>query len=67
MAQMAARVWPAQPLMVAAVTARMAKHQQLNFAPAMAARHPQAVAVGTLGVTGTDMIKADGASLVYHH
>ena len=64
MAQMAARVWPSQPGMVAAVTGTNGKTSTTEFLRQLWTRATwQAVAVGTLGVTGTDMIKANGAML----
>ncbi|MDC3234437.1 UDP-N-acetylmuramoyl-L-alanyl-D-glutamate--2,6-diaminopimelate ligase [Candidatus Puniceispirillum sp.] len=64
MAQMAARVWPSQPGMIAAVTGTNGKTSTTEFLRQLWRRATwQAVAVGTLGVTGTDMIKADGAIL----
>ena len=64
MAQMAARVWPSQPGMVAAVTGTNGKTSTTEFLRQLWRRATwQAVAVGTLGVTGTDVIKADGAIL----
>ncbi len=64
MAQMAARVWPSQPGMVAAVTGTNGKTSTTEFLRQLWQRATwQAVAVGTLGITGTDMIKADGAIL----
>ncbi len=64
MAQMAARVWPSQPGIVAAVTGTNGKTSTTEFLRQLWQRATwQAVAVGTLGVTGTDMIKADGAIL----
>ena len=64
MAQMAARVWPSQPGMVAAVTGTNGKTSTTEFLRQLWQRATwQAVAIGTLGVTGTDMIKADGAIL----
>ena len=64
MSQMAARVWPSQPGMVAAVTGTNGKTSTTEFLRQLWQRATwQAVAVGTLGVTGTDMIKADGAIL----
>ena len=64
MAQMAARFWPSQPGMVAAVTGTNGKTSTTEFLRQLWQRATwQAVAVGTLGVTGTDMIKSDGAIL----
>ena len=60
MAQMAARVWPSQPGMVAAVTGTNGKTSTTEFLRQLWQRATwQAVAIGTLGVTGIDMIKAD--------
>jgi len=64
MAKMAARVWPSQPGVVAAVTGTNGKTSTTEFLRQLWQRATwQAVAVGTLGVTGTDMIKSGGAIL----
>ena len=64
MAKMAARFWPSQPGMVAAVTGTNGKTSTTEFLRQLWQRATwQAVAIGTLGVTGTDMIKANGAIL----
>ena len=61
MAQMAARLWPSQPGIVAAVTGTNGKTSTTEFLRQLWQRATwRAVAIGTLGVTGTDMIKADG-------
>ncbi len=64
MARMAARVWPSQPGMVAAVTGTNGKTSTTEFLRQLWQRATwQAVAIGTLGVTGADMIKTDGEIL----
>src|SRR6056300_1144242 len=64
MAKMAAIHWPSQPGMVAAVTGTNGKTSTTEFLRQLWQRATwQAIAVGTLGITGTDMIKSDGALL----
>lgn len=64
MARIAARYWPSQPSMVAAVTGTNGKTSTTEFLRQLWQRATwPAVAVGTLGITGTDMIKTDGTIL----
>ena len=64
MAKMAAIHWSSQPGMVAAVTGTNGKTSTTEFLRQLWQRATwQAIAVGTLGITGTDMIKSDGALL----
>ena len=57
MALMAARFWPAQPSMVAAVTGTNGKTSTAEFLRQLWQRVSwRAVAMGTLGVTGTDKL-----------
>ena len=64
MAKMAAIHWPSQPGIVAAVTGTNGKTSTTEFLRQLWQRATwQAIAVGTLGITGTDMIKSDGALL----
>ncbi len=64
MARMAARHWPFQPGMVAAVTGTNGKTSTAEFLRQLWQRATwSAVAIGTLGITGTEMIKTEGAIL----
>ena len=64
MALMAARFWPAQPGMVAAVTGTNGKTSTAEFLRQLWQRVSwRAVAMGTLGVTGTDKLNVNGALL----
>ena len=64
MARMAARFWPTQPSMVSAITGTNGKTSTTEFLRQLWQRATwQAVGVGTLGITGTDMIKTNGAIL----
>ena len=64
MAKMAAIHRSSQPGMVAAVTGTNGKTSTAEFLRQLWQRATwQAIAVGTLGITGTDMIKSDGALL----
>jgi UDP-N-acetylmuramoyl-L-alanyl-D-glutamate--2,6-diaminopimelate ligase len=64
MARMAARFWISQPGMVAAVTGTNGKTSTTEFLRQLWQRATwPAVAVGTIGITGTDMIKTNGAML----
>ena len=64
MAMMAARHWPSQPGMVAAVTGTNGKTSTTEFLRQLWQRATwSAIAVGTLGITGTEVIKSDSALL----
>ena len=61
MAKIAARYWPFQPGMVAAVTGTNGKTSTAEFLRQLWQRATwSAVAIGTLGITGTEMIKTEG-------
>ena len=64
MAKIAAIHWSSQPSMVAAVTGTNGKTSTTEFLRQLWQRATwRAIAVGTLGITGTDMVKSDGALL----
>ena len=64
MALMAARFWPAQPGMVAAVTGTNGKTSTAEFLRQLWQRVSwRAVAMGTLGITGTEKLNFNGALL----
>lgn len=64
MAQIAARFWPAQPGMVAAVTGTNGKTSTAEFLRQLWQRVSwRAVSIGTLGVSGADMLNVNGALL----
>ena len=61
MAKIAARHWPFQPDMVAAVTGTNGKTSTSEFLRQLWQRATwQAVAIGTLGITGREIIKTEG-------
>jgi len=64
MALMAARYWTPQPGMVGAVTGTNGKTSTTEFLRQLWQRATwSAVAVGTLGITGTELVKSSGALL----